>query len=440
MTAWGNYPKIESEVIHLRSVQQAQKEIETNDSIISMGMARSYGDSALSQNIIITRRFNYILDFDGEQGIVTCESGVTLKDLLNTFVPKGWFLPVTPGTKYITVGGAIASDVHGKNHHREGTFCDHLLLLELLLPSGDIIICSPTINSKIFRATCGGNGLTGIILRATFQMKRIETAYIRQRTIKAKNLGQMVELLEMNENYTYTVAWIDCMAKRNSLGRGVLFLGEHAEKVDLASEKLNGNPYIIKDHKKLNVPIFFPNFVLNKMSIESFNSLYYFKFPKDVHDCIVDYDTFFYPLDSIYNWNRIYGKRGFTQYQLVIPKSSGIKGVQRIIKRVSDKKMGSFLAVLKIFGKANGNLLSFPREGYTLTLDFPINRSLFSFLNDLDDVVLEYGGRLYLTKDVRMSARMFRMGYPNWKKFVAIRQDIEADNKFHTLQSRRLGI
>ncbi len=439
VTAWGNYPQIESEITHLRSIQQIQKELKNKESLIPMGMARSYGDSALNENIVLTKKFNRFLSFDEDKGILTCESGVTLEDILDVFVPRGWFLSVTPGTKFITVGGAIASDVHGKNHHVEGTFCNHVLSLDLMQPSGEIVTCSPSKNSKLFRATCGGNGLTGIIISATFKMKRIETAYIKQKILKAKNLYELVEFLEKNEHYTYTVAWVDCQARNKKMGRGYLMMGEHAVQNDLPKKMLKGNLLKLKEKNKLNIPVFLPNLVLNKLIIKIFNQLIYSTAPRE-NVSIIDYDSFFYPLDAITNWNRIYGKKGFTQYQFVIPKEVGIQGLSKIFKKISDEGMGSFLAVLKIAGAYNQNLLSFPTEGYTLALDFPITPGLFTFLNELDRMIMDYGGRLYLTKDVRMSPEMFQKGYPKWKEFMTIRKQIGADKKFHSLQSKRLEI
>lgn len=439
ISAWGHYPVIDSNVEYLKAVEQMEKILKHKRVLIPYGNGRSYGDQALSENIVITRKYNYITAFDSNKGIISCQSGVTLEEVLDVIVPKGWFLPVTPGTKYITIGGAIASDVHGKNHHKEGTFSDHVVSFDLLLPYGQIVSCSRTKNKELFHATCGGNGLTGIILNATFKLKPVESAYIAQTSIKAKNIDELVALIEENESYTYSVAWIDCVARGKHLGRGILLCGEHARVSELPG-KYRKNPLILSKKSMLNVPLFFPDFVLNKYSIAIFNALYYHKTKMGKTESIIDYNSFFYPLDAIHNWNRIYGKRGFTQYQFVVPKEVGIKGVRDIVQRISDNGMGSFLAVLKTFGKDNGNYLSFPKEGYTLALDFPISKQLFKFLDELDKVIENYNGRLYTTKDVRMKADFFKKGYPLVQKFIKVRKKIKADKSFQSLQSRRLQI
>lgn len=440
LMSWGNYPVVDSEVVKLTDTGQIKKVLQQAENTIPYGNGRSYGDQALGKHIIFTRKYNYITEFDEKKGIITCQCGVTLEEILDVVVPKGWFLYVTPGTKYITVGGAIASDVHGKNHHKEGTFCDHLISFDLMLPGGEIVSCSMKNNKELFHATCGGNGLTGIILKATFRLKPVETAYIKQRAIKAENIDELIRLLEENESYTYSVAWIDCVAKGKNLGRGILLLGEHASVSDLKKDSHKKSPLVLKNKRKLNVPLFFPNFALNKLSINIFNFLYYNKSAKGAQDSVIDYNIFFYPLDAVNNWNRIYGRRGFTQYQFAVPKSVGTRGVREIVQRISDNGMGSFLAVLKTFGPANENYISFPMEGYTLALDFPMKKNLLPFFDDLDRLVEGFGGRLYTTKDVRMSGPFFKSGYPFINKFLSVRKKYKADRKFKSIQSERLGI
>lgn len=439
-TAWGNYPVIEADTQVLKNIDQAKKIIKDNSTITPYGSGRSYGDQALSKNILLTNKYNYITAFDKIKGTITCQCGVTLEEILDVIVPEGWFLPVTPGTKFITTGGAIASDVHGKNHHKEGTFCDHVISMNLLLPSGEIKKCSRKDNSDIFHATCGGNGLTGLILDATFSLKPIETAYIKQRAIRASNIDELIKLLEENESYTYSVAWIDCVAGGKKLGRGILLLGEHAEKKDLPVKLLKDNPLVLKKKIRLTVPFYFPNFILNKFTINIFNFLYFNKTKRGITDSIIDYNSFFYPLDAINNWNRIYGKRGFTQYQFVVPRRIGTDGVKEIVERISKNGMGSFLSVLKIFGPANNNHLSFPMEGYTLALDFPIKKKLFPFFEELDKLVENYGGRLYATKDVRMDSGFFQRSYSGYKKFKSVIKKINSEKKFASIQSERLKI
>jgi FAD/FMN-containing dehydrogenase len=377
-----------------------------------------------------TRHLDHYLAFDSEAGLLSCAAGITLDDFLRTFVPRGWFLPVTPGTRFITIGGAIASDVHGKNHHIEGSFCDHVTRLELLLGNGERVTASLSDKPDLFHATCGGMGLTGIILSATVRLKPIRSSNIVQTTIKAPGIDAVLHAFEDNANATYSVAWIDCLARGKHLGRSLLMLGEHAEHGVLeANDKL-----------RIPVPVDMPASLLNPMSVKAFNMLYYHKAQRDRHVRNVSFDSFFYPLDRLIHWNRLYGKRGFLQYQFVLPKAAGISGLKQILQRISQSGQAPFLAVLKVFGKGNDNMLSFPCEGYSLALDFKAEPAIFSLLNELDKAVLDQGGRLYLTKDARMSEAMFKSSYARWAEFEAVRERYHAAGKFASGQSRRLGL
>ena len=273
-------------------------------------------------------------------------------------------------------------------------------------------------------------GLTGIILQASIKLKPIKSAYINETTIKARSLVEALELFEVHRKATYSVAWIDCLSTGKALGRSLLMLGEHADNGGLTTGKTG----------KLTIPFDMPGILLNRYSIQAFNFLYYHRVSKQRSERLTHYEPFFYPLDGIQQWNRLYGKTGYTQYQLVLPKAAGLAGMTSILKRIAESKRGSFLAVLKAFGKCNSNFLSFPLEGYTLALDFKLNKGLFALLDELDKIVLDYGGRLYLTKDARMSGEMLKQGYPQWKKFMQVRKHYGADNVFHSLQSQRLGL
>jgi FAD/FMN-containing dehydrogenase len=438
ISGWGKYPVIDANVMTARSVRELREGLAAFSPVIPRGLGRSYGDSSLSENMLSLLRLNRMLAFDEEAGVLTCEAGVSLGEIEEVFVPRGWFLPVVPGTKFVTVGGAIASDVHGKNHHKEGAFSDHVLSLELLLPDGSVQHCAPEENPELFRATCGGMGLTGVILSARFRLKRIETAFIRQQTVKAADLDEIMDLFDANRDVTYSVAWIDCLARGAGLGRSVLMLGEHAEPDELRGAGAR-DPLRLPARRKLGVPFSFPGFVLNSLTVKGFNAVYFRKQSRE-SSSLVDYDTFFHPLDFVHDWNRIYGARGFTQYQVVLPVASSREGLKEILTRIGRKRMGSFLSVLKLFGRGNNNLLSFPLEGYTLALDFPMSRSLPGFLDDLDRVVLECGGRLYLSKDVRMSGSMFRAGYEGAEAFRELRRSIDPEGRLSSLQSRRLEI
>ncbi len=431
LTGWGKYPVIDSEIITPRTPGAIAKFLADNESssFIPRGLGRSYGDSALAQTVLGLTMLNHFRSFD-RQGILTCGAGVSLGDILRLFVPRGWFLRVTPGTKFVTIGGAIASDVHGKNHHVEGCFSEHLISFRLILPSGEKISCSREENGELFHATCGGMGLTGIITDATFRLKSIKSAFIREQTIKAANLDQALELIKEHGQTTYSVAWIDCLATGSRLGRSLLMLGEHAETGGLTPGR----------GRSINVPVDLPDLVLNRCSIQAFNTIYFHRIQKKHTERVVHYEPFFFPLDGLHNWNRIYGKKGFAQYQFVLPKPAGPEGISVILKRIARSGRGSFLAVLKAFGKANANHLSFPMEGFTLALDFKLGKGLFPLLDELDRIVLDYGGRLYLSKDVRMSETTFKKSYPQWERFMEIRKKHGADRTNNSLQSKRLGI
>ncbi|MFN3403248.1 MAG: FAD-dependent oxidoreductase [Cytophagaceae bacterium] len=436
---WGNYPRLECGFFEPSNQDLLCSKVDQLPSVIARGNGRCYGDSALGENIISTLKLNKILSFDLNLGIITCQAGVLLSDILEVTVPKGFFLPVTPGTKFITVGGALASDIHGKNHHSEGCFSDHVHSFDLLLSNGKVVSCSKESTPDLFWLTAGGMGLTGIILSVTFKLKPIETAYIRQESIKAKNLQEIMELFEESENWTYTVSWIDCLAKGKHIGKSIMMRGEHASRAELG--KIS-DPLVLKKKLKLNVPIELPDFTLNSFSVNAFNFLFYNKQQKRFIKNFPGYDSFFYPLDSIDNWNRIYGKSGFTQYQFVIPKEASKEGLTKILNKIAESGEGSFLAVLKLFGKANSDaILSFPFEGYTLALDFRINKKVFALLDELDKIVFDYGGRLYLTKDVRMSPEFFEKTYGDKKQeFLAKLKKAVPDNKFNSVQSIRLGL
>ena len=434
---WGNYPEIQSDERGFTIEDQISDVLLHNDGVIARGNGRCYGDASLAPHTISTLKYDKVLFFDTVNGIFECQAGLTLDKILDIIVPQGWFLPVTPGTKYITVGGAVASDVHGKNHHVDGAFSAHVLEMKLLLANGETVICSANENADLFWATCGGMGLTGVITQVKFDLKRIESSYIKQKQIKARNLEEVIELFDTYKHYTYSVAWIDCLQKGKDFGRSILILGEHAGTADL-SEKQKADPLQLPKKKQITFPFNLPSFVLNKFTVKAFNFLYYGKnFKREINN-VVSYEPFFYPLDAILHWNRGYGKKGFVQYQFVLPLESK-QGLIEILQRISDEGLGSFLAVLKIFGKQN-DLISFPTEGYTLALDFPVRKSLFKFLDELDEIVLKYNGRLYLSKDARMNADIFWRSYSNAKQFQEIVNRYNPDKRIHSIQSSRLNI
>ncbi|MDH3346673.1 MAG: FAD-binding oxidoreductase [Desulfobulbaceae bacterium] len=431
LAGWGKYPVIDVDLKTPKSIE-AIGEILSHQATttIARGMGRSYGDSSLAQQVISSQYLDHFLSFDTENGLLRCRAGVSLNEILRLFVPKGWFLPVTPGTKYISIGGAIAADVHGKNHHCHGTFCDHIRSLQLILASGETIACSAEENKNLFHATCGGMGLTGIITEAVIKLKPITSSHIMETTYKASNLDEAFNLFEQHEQVTYSVAWIDCLARGEKLGRSLIMLGEHTS----AGKLITGS------NKAITIPIDLPGWLLNKYSIQTFNFLYYNRLRQNKREHTIHYEPFFYPLDTIHQWNNIYGKNGFTQYQFVLPTSAGREGMKTILKKIADSGRGSFLAVLKAFGPENNNYLSFPIKGYTLALDFKIDKGLFSFLDELDAIVLDHGGRLYLAKDVRMNEKTFKKSYPLWASFQEVRQHYGAIPIFSSKQAQRIGL
>lgn len=435
ITNWGRYPKVRSREFLPESAQEIQNHVRNSGQLVARGMGRSYGDASLANNVLSSDKLTAILNFDDVKGQITCESGTSLASILDVIVPKGWFLPVTPGTKFISVGGAIAADIHGKNHHVDGTFGNHVSELILVVDSGELLTCSPEENSDLFQATLGGMGLTGIIVNATFSLKPIESTSIDQEITVCENLDRMLEAFDRKITSTYSVAWIDCFAAGDSLGKGILYTGEHSSRQ--ANE--SGRPLEFLSKKLVSLPFSPPSFVLNRLTIKLFNKVYFSRNAKNAGLSIIDADTFFYPLDKIGHWNRMYGRKGFVQYQFVIPRVNGREGLIEILTRISEGKYGSFLAVLKLFGKAN-NLLSFPAEGYTLALDFPVNETVFKMLDELDEIVLRHGGRLYLAKDARMSRNTFENSYHNREQFSKINDHYNPEQKFSSLLSQRLGM
>ncbi|WP_294304384.1 FAD-binding oxidoreductase [uncultured Chryseobacterium sp.] len=426
VTNWGNYPVVEKEMRSDDSFGKIKEFVLNNNEVIARGNGRCYGDSSLGEHIFSTKKLNKFISFDRLNGIIECESGVLLSDVLEIAVPQGYFLYVTPGTKFVSVGGAIASDVHGKNHHAEGCFSEYVIEFKLMIENGDVITCSREENTEKFWATIGGMGLTGIILTAKFKLKNIESAYIRQESIKAENLDEIFRLFEESENWTYTVAWIDCLQKGNNIGRSILMRGEHAFQHELP-QNFKDKPLRLKKKFEPTVPFYFPGFVLNALTVKIFNFLYYKKQAKKEAKSFIDYETFFYPLDFVHDWNKIYGKSGFIQYQMMIPKESGKEGMKRILETIASSGNGSFLAVLKLYGKENPQAYnSFPFEGYSLALDFKVNSKLKKLIGQLDDIVEQYNGRIYLTKD-----SMSRSSLTNYLKNVQ-------SSKFVSLQHKRI--
>jgi len=439
LSGWGRFPVEECHVFRpekrrlIAPLLAARQE----QNYIARGLGRSYGDASVNggNGVIDYSRLNRMISFDAATGVLECEAGVSLAEILEAFVPRGFFLPVLPGTKFVTVGGAIANDIHGKNHHRDGTFSQFLDSFELLTAAGDVLTCSPESNPDVFWATAGGIGLTGLILTARIRLQRVESAYMAVDYFRAHNIDEaLAAMVESDERYQYSVAWVDCLARGASLGRSVLMRGNHAVR----SAVRGNDPYRVKPKFRKTVPFDLPGIALNPLTIRAFNEFYYRMHPT-AHGKVVDYDSYFCPLDSIDHWNRMYGKRGFGQYQVTFPVSA-TSGLTQLLERISGSSCASFLAVLKRLGPAGPGLLSYPTDGYTITFDIPMRRDLVPLLRELDKRVLEQGGRLYCAKDATALPETFAEMYPRLDEFRAIKARLDPDNVFSSSMTRRLGI
>jgi FAD/FMN-containing dehydrogenase len=413
ISSWGNVIHAPHELYGLYSRYDRFPATPAATTVLPFGNGRSYGDSCLNVGgaLLQARWLDRFIHFDRETGVLACEAGVLLAEILELVVPAGWFLPVVPGTCYVTVGGAIANDVHGKNHHHAGTFASHVRRLELLRSNGERLTCSPAENASWFAATVGGLGLTGVVTWAELQLRPIPGPRLDVQSIRFANLDEFFTLCEAAErNCEYTVAWIDCLGRGKHLGRGILQQGNHA------AAPASPGPV---PTKKMAVPFALPVSLVNGVSLRVFNTLHYHKQWSRQKRTSEYYRSFFFPLDSILHWNRLYGPTGFYQYQCVIPTSAGREATAELLDTIAHSGLGSFLAVLKRFGAVQSpGMLSFPREGVTLALDFPNKGPRVERLfESLDRIVSGAGGALYPAKDGRMPGELFRRGYPRWREF-----------------------
>ncbi|NPB02816.1 MAG: FAD-binding oxidoreductase [Thermotogae bacterium] len=432
MSGWGNYPKARVKLLSPSFYNELPRLLKK--SLIARGLGRSYADQSLNDGgyVLNLNPLNRFLKFDEINGILKAEAGVSLKEILEVFLPKGWFPYVTPGTKYVTLGGMIASDVHGKNHHREGSVSEHVISLTLLTPKGDFLHLTP--KDDLYWATVGGMGLTGIVTEVELKLRRVETSYILYRAFRVANIDAMLDVFsKYDPHHTYSVAWIDCLAGGKNLGRGVVMFGEHAP-LEALPKKLKRNPLFFKKGPQLKFPFYAPSFLLNDLTMRLFNWAYYLTHP--TYEGLVDYERFFYPLDSIESWNRAYGQRGFIQFQFVIPSAEDMK---LILEKIVKHGGGSFLAVLKRMGKQRG-YLPFGIPGWTLALDFPIKSGLFDFLKPLMREIVDRGGRFYLTKDALMDEGLFKASYPGFPRWYELRRSVDQDGILSSDLAKRLGM
>lgn len=444
LNGWGRYPTVESRVERPEKWSTVHSQVEENgEPLLARGAGRSYGDASLLNSegkTLLTDRLNRMLAFDSDTGVLRAEAGVRLREILEVFVPRGWFLPVTPGTKEVTLGGAVAFDIHGKNHHRDGGISNFVREIELLIADGKTVTCSPEQNEELFWATVSGAGLTGIITEVALEVRPIETAYVAERTLKADDLDDAFALFEEHEpDYLYSVAWIDCLASGDSLGRSHLMFGRHATPDELPAKR-EQDPLVYEPDHLASLPFDLPEGVLNEHTVKAFNKLYYVRQRKRDKRAVVGIDPFFYPLDAIGDWNRMYGESGFVQFQCVLPMEESYDGLKEILAEVQESGLASFLAVLKRMGSPDGGLLTFPMQGYTLALDIPRREGLESLLQDLHETVARRGGRVYLAKDAYLRPDTFREMYPALEDWLEVKRRVDPANRFTSAQAQRLGI
>ena len=409
--SWGRYPRLSADVRNLFWKEDFPPARVASEKMLAVGMGRSYGDVCLLQNgtLLRTPHLDRFISFDAGTGLLRCEAGVTLAEILDFAVPRGWFLPVSPGTKYVTVGGAIANDIHGKNHHVAGTFGLHVPSFQLVRSDGTQAVCSATENSDWYTATIGGMGLTGLISWADLQLRPIVSRRIRQTATQFVGLEEFLALSQASTS-EYSVSWIDCVARGRNFARGIFLQGEHEETPE---------PLTPLARQKVAFPFDAPGFALTRSTVGAFNSLYYHKQMGKQRTSLIDYEPFFYPLDRILHWNRMYGKQGLLQFQCVLPWESDSMGMVQLLKAITASGLGSFLAVLKVFGDVvSPGMMSFPMPGITLALDFPIRKEIsFDLMDRLAAITADCGGRMYPAKDACMSAAHFQQFYPHWQQF-----------------------
>lgn len=432
LSGWGRYPTRTCRLYR----PELDRELPPLATFLPRGLGRSYGDAALDseRGVLCMTRLDRLLAFDDATGRLEAEAGVSLGDIGATFLPRGWFLPVTPGTKFVTLGGAIAGEVHGKNHHVDGAFSDHVEGFELLTPMGERLWCSRTEHPDVFAATVGGMGLTGCITRVALQLRRVPGPWVRVHHRAAKDLEAIFRALSDPEiREPYSVAWIDCLSQGSRLGRSILMLGEHAPGPAPGPG--------IQRRPSIAIPMDFPSWVLNPTSLRAFNALFYARQARRTQPFLATPDAFFYPLDQIGAWNRMYGRRGFIQYQCVLPEAGAFEGMRSILERISRAGAASFLAVLKKLGKPSEGWLAFPQPGFTLALDLPFKgESTLRLVRDLDGVVLASGGRINLCKDALLAPEAFRAMYPAFPQWRALKARLDPEGLLQSDLSRRLRL
>ena len=439
LSGWGRHPVVDCAVQRPRRWDALAELVRRSDRVIPRGNGRAYGDAALNADLTLSMLgMDRMADFDPATGLLTCESGVLLRTILDSFVPRGWMPVVVPGTAWVTVGGMVAADVHGKNHHVDGSFGRHVEALSLVTAGGETLRCSPDENADLFHATIGGMGLTGVIRSATFRLRRIATDHVGVETLAAPDLERAMALLAGSRDWPYSVAWIDCLARGAALGRSLVTRASVLERGALPHRRRFARQ---TTSPGLAVPCDAPGALLNRWSVSAFNTLYYRlgRLRASVRRP-VPIDAYFFPLDRVSGWNRLYGRAGFTQYQCVLPESQGPRGVRALLECLSASGSGSFLGVLKLLGAPIAGLMSFPMQGYTLAVDLPLRPDAPRLLEALDEITCAHGGRVYLAKDAFCTAERVRLGYPHVESFRSVRDATGAAGKFASALSARLDL
>ncbi|WP_407152805.1 FAD-binding protein [Bradyrhizobium sp. ORS 86] len=441
LAGWGRFPFHESRATKLMCPNAVGQILRGSSGYVARGNGRAYGDAAIGRDTTLqVAGLNRMIAFSPATGELTVEAGVLLSDIIDVFLPRGFFPPVVPGTQFVTVGGMVAADVHGKNHHRDGGFGHHVHALKLVLPNGELVTCSRAENVALFCATIGGMGLTGTIIEVTLGLRRVESGWIRTRTVVTENLDGAIKALQETADATYSVAWIDCLARGAAMGRSLIYVGEHARQDELPAAARFRELFPKRARRRVSVPFDLPSWTLNRTTVGLFNEAYFRRGSANGNvSGFMHWEPYFFPLDGVGAWNRIYGRRGFVQHQSVLPAGRATAALGEVLDRISHRANASFLAVLKQLGDGFGTM-SFPINGFTLAIDFPVDPKLFSLLEEIDRVVVGAGGRIYLAKDARQSRETFEASYPGLATFRDIRRSVGADARIVSRLSERLGI
>lgn len=442
LAGWGRLPHVSALQACPATAAEMTAAWATPGQRISRGLGRAYGDAALPVAggfALSTLGMAKMISFDEPSGVLVAESGVSLAEIIEVFLPRGWFLPVVPGTKFVTLGGSVAADIHGKNHHVDGTFGAHVVWLDLLLPAGGLLRCSAGQEADVFRATIGGMGLTGHIERVAIRLRRVPSAWCKVRTLRGRDLAHTLELLARNDgSCRHTVAWMDCVAVGDRLGRGVVMLGNEADPAELPPKAASA-PHLLPPKAKFAVPFDLPGCVLGPFTVGAFNAAYY-ALAKET-ERLVDFENFFFPLDAIRDWNRIYGRRGFAQFQAHFPDATAQSGLHACLAAISRSRQASFLAVLKRSGPANDFPLSFLDLGYTLALDLPgPAKTLAPLMAELDGILATHRGKVYFAKDAFVSPSLVPAMYPRLDEFRRLQRTLDPSRVMRSLLSTRLNL